>query len=254
MKMAQAGNRPDAIAATAKVRSASRRIARALGSPPSRLISSSGRPMKRILVVGATGRTGRHVVTEALRAGYELTVFVRDPGRLSVDAKSVVVRVGQLPNDRDALAAASQHQDAVICALGAGNSLRSSGLMAQAVPAIIDAMTIAGVQRLIFTSAYGVGPSRADIPLLPRLFADTLLHDLYADKEIADAAIRRSAVAWTIVYPTALTNGRRTGRWRAAEHLTLGLWPRISRADVAAFLVTQLEDAAYLRKGVIVTS
>jgi putative NADH-flavin reductase len=210
--------------------------------------------MKRVLVLGATGRTGRHLVNELLQAAHDVTVFVRDPSRLQVEPTRLTVRVGQLPDDRDALITSVRTQDAVISTLGAGNSLQSRGLMARGVPGVIEAMISAGLQRFIFTSAYGVGTSQADIPFLPRMFAATLLRDLYADKEIADAMIRRSPLAWTIVYPVALTNGPRTGHWRAAEHLPLRGWPRISRADVAAFLARQVEDPDYVRRGVVIAS
>src|SRR4029078_7505019 len=111
--------------------------------------------MTRVLILGATGRTGRHVVTEALRSGYELTVFVRDPSKLPIDRSRIRVQLGHLPDDVPALASALADHEAVISTLGAGNSRRSGGLMADGVPAIIRAMRTAGLQRLILMSAYG---------------------------------------------------------------------------------------------------
>jgi putative NADH-flavin reductase len=79
------------------------------------------------------------------------------------------------------------------------------------------------------------------------------LHDLYADKELGERTLRRSPLDWTLVYPTMLTSGPRTGRSRAGERLALRGLPRISRADVAAFLLAQLDDRTYVRKGVLLS-
>jgi putative NADH-flavin reductase len=145
----------------------------------------------------------------------------------------------------------------VISALGVGSSLKSGGLIARSVPAIVRAMQTAGVRRLIFTSAYGVGETYRDLPLVPRMAIRTLLKDLYADKQVGEDELRRlgSDIEWTLVYPVTLTNGPRTGHYRAGERLTLHGLPRISRADVADFILSQMDDdRSYLRKGVLVSS
>ena len=103
-------------------------------------------------------------------------------------------------------------------------------------------------------SAYGVGDTMRDVPTIPRLFMKTLLRDVYADKLVGDDLIRQSSLDWTLVHPTTLTNGPRTGTWKAGERLPLKGFPRISRADVAAFIVKQLGDQTNLKKSVLVTS
>jgi putative NADH-flavin reductase len=209
---------------------------------------------KKILVLGATGGTGRQVVSQARQQGHEVTVLVRDPKRLTSAPESLRVFVGSVTDDREALAAATRGQDAVISTLGVGNSLKSSGLIARSVPAIVQAMQSSGVQRLIFTSAYGVGATLADVPLLPRMLMRLLFRDLYADKAAGEAILRRSSLAWTLVYPVTLTNGPRLGRYRVGERLALRGFPRISRADVADFLLKQVEDNRYLRRGVLISN
>jgi putative NADH-flavin reductase len=85
----------------------------------------------------------------------------------------------------------------------------------------------------------------------------TLLKDLYADKQVGEDELRRlgSDIEWTLVYPVTLTNGPRTGHYRAGERLTLHGLPRISRADVADFILSQMDDdRSFLRKGVLVSS
>jgi putative NADH-flavin reductase len=209
---------------------------------------------KRVLVLGATGGTGRQVVSQALLQGHVVTVLVRNPERLSTPPERLQVLQGSVTDDGPALAAAVRAQDVVISTLGVGNSLRSSGLMTRSVPAIVRAMESQGVRRLIFTSAYGVGATRGDVPALPRLLMWLLFRDLYADKEAGEAALRRSKLEWTIVYPVTLTNGARTGHYRVGERLDLHGFPRVPRADVADFMLRQVHDRTYVGKGVLISS
>jgi len=207
----------------------------------------------KVLVLGATGGTGREVVAQALAAAHEATVLVRDPARLPpASANRVRVVTGSVTDNPNALAVAVRGQDAVISALGAGTSLKSRGLMTYSTPLVVQAMTDAGVKRLIVTSACGVGVTWRDVPFLPRIFMQLLLRDLYADKAASEEMLRRSTLDWTLVYPVALTNGPRTGRYQSGERLALTGFPKISRADVAEFLLTQLADPRFVTKGVLV--
>ena len=209
---------------------------------------------KKILVLGATGGTGRHVVSQALAKGHDVTVLVRDPNRLTTVSERLRVLTGSVPDNSGALAAATIGQDVVISTLGVGNSLKSSGLITRSTPAIVQAMQASGVRRVIFTSAYGVGATLSDVPLLPRMLMRLLFGDLYSDKAAGEDVLRRSGLDWTLVYPVTLTNGPRLGRYRVGERLALRGFPRMSRADVAEFLLEQAEDNTYLRKGVLISS
>lgn len=211
---------------------------------------------KRVLVLGATGGTGRHVVSQALEMGHEVTAFVRSPERLNMRSDGLRVVVGNVVEDPASLDAVVRNQDAVISALGVGNSLKANGLIARSMPTIVRAMRGEGIRRLIFTSAYGAGQTMRDVPLIPRILIRFLLNDLYTDKNLGEEELRRADddVDWTLVYPVTLTNGPRTARCRAGERLRLHGVPRISRADVAAFLLTQLDDDTYVRRGVLVSS
>lgn len=213
-------------------------------------------PSMRILVLGGTGGTGRHVVSQALEQGHEVTVFVRDAARLATTPERLRVIVGDVTSDSAALVQAVRDNDAVISTLGVGNALKANGLIARAIPTIIPAMLTAGVRRLVFTSAYGAGATIRDVPLIPRILIRSLLKDLYADKNVGEDELYRIAgdIDWTLVYPVTLTNGPRTGRYRVGERLSLRGLPRISRADVADFLLTQVSDRTYVNKGVLVSS
>lgn len=210
--------------------------------------------VRRILVLGATGGIGRQVVLQATAAGLEVTALVRGAEGLPETSRPIRVVTGDIRTDLPAVRKAYEGQDAVISALGVGKSFKPAGLMADACPRIVAAMQAAGVRRLVFTSAFGVGPTWPDLPLLPRFFAATLLRQIYADKAQGERAIVASGLDWTIVYAVGLTNGPRTGGVRVGEHLRLSGFPTISRADVAAVLLQQLDDSAFVRKGILVAS
>jgi putative NADH-flavin reductase len=208
----------------------------------------------KVLVLGATGGTGQEVASQALEKGHLVTAFVRDPSRLKFSADRLRVLTGTVTGDGAPLATAIRGQDVVISALGRGKSLKSEDLMAQSMPAIVRAMENEGVRRLIFTSAYGVGVTWRDVPPLGKIVIKVFLRNLYADKLVGEAELQRSVLDWTLVYPVQLTNGPRTGRYRFGERLELHGLPRVSRADVADFILTQVDDWTYVRKGVIVSN
>lgn len=206
---------------------------------------------RKVLLLGATGPTGREVVAQGLERGLELTALVRSPERLRITHERLRIVTGDVTAGPEALTAAMRGQDAVISALGAGKSFKSGGLIARSAPAIVHAMEGAGVRRLVFTSAYGVGVTWRDVPLVPRILMRLFLRDVYADKAAGEEVITGSDLEWTLVYPVTLTNGERTGRRQAGERLALRGLPTISRADLAEFLLSQLDDRAYVRKGVL---
>ena len=208
----------------------------------------------RVLVLGATGGTGRHVVMCAVAQGLKVSVLCRDPDRLAPPSAGLRIFTGDITTGAASLAAAMHGQDAVICALGAGTSFTSHALMARCMPRILAAMHDAGVRRLIVTSAFGVGATWTALPLLPRLFSRLLLRDIYADKAASEVVLRESTLDWTLVYPSALGNGPSRGPYRIGERLALRGFPTIPRADVAAFLVAQLDDRQFVRRGVMIST
>ena len=110
------------------------------------------------------------------------------------------------------------------------------------------------VRRLIVTSAFGVGVTHRDVPLIPRIFFRLKLQDLDRDKEAGEEQLRRSGLDWTLVHPTGLIDAPATGRFRAGERLRPRGFPTIPRADVAHFQVDQIDDPTYVRKGVLVSA
>jgi putative NADH-flavin reductase len=206
-----------------------------------------------ILVFGATGPTGHEVVMQALSRGHAVTAFVRNPQTLSISDERLRVVTGDTTRDEPKIAEAVRGQDAVVSALGRRSTFSSDHLIERSMRAIVPAMERAGVRRLILMSAFGVGESRRDAPLIPRIMYRVLLRDIFADKQAGEEHLRRSSLEWTIVYPVLLTDGPLTGSYRVGERLELHGLPKISRADVAHFILTEMENGAFVRKVAVVS-
>jgi putative NADH-flavin reductase len=206
------------------------------------------------VIFGATGRTGRHAVEMALGRGHDVTAFVRDAAKLPEGIGDIAVIEGDVTSSDSAVAEAVRGQEAVISALGRGQSFKSESLIEKAARVMVRAMEAEGVRRLIFTSAFGLGDTRNGIPLLSRMMRYMLLRDIYADKDAGEALIRHSSLDWTFVHPSGLTNGPVTGTYRAAPSLRLRGLATISRADVAHCLLDQVEDDSFVHKTVLISS
>ena len=205
----------------------------------------------RLLILGATGPTGRQLVDQALAAGHEVTAFTRSAERLTVKHPNLTVVIGDATESR-ALEGPMLGRDAVLSALGAGNSLRSE-IASRATAALIQAMRAQGLRRIISLSAFGVGETFEQASLVQRLAYRTLLRQIFADKAKADAMLRQSGLDWTLVYPTVLTNGVRTDSCRTGEKLAMSGMPKVSRADVAAFMLSQVSTDQWLRRTAVIS-
>lgn len=207
----------------------------------------------KLVVFGASGGTGQEIVKQALDQNHEVTAFVRDPKKLTIKHSKLRIVDGDVLQDQSAIASAVTGQDAIICALGVANSLKSAGLIAGGLAAIVPAAKRQEVRRLILISAFGVGDSSRNAPLVPRLMYRLLLGDIYRDKRAGEDMVKASDRDWTIIHPVMLTNGPKTGTYRSGERLELHGIPKIPRADVAHFALSQLADKTFLRKTVVIS-
>jgi putative NADH-flavin reductase len=202
----------------------------------------------KILIFGSTGGTGRELVTRALDAGHEVTAFARNPAKLDDIAQDNLHTVRGDVLDSAAVESAVRGHDAVLCAIGAGaarTTLREEGTRA-----IVQAMEKAGVRRLICQSSMGVGDSRANLGFLTKyVIVPVFLRHAFADHERQEAVVKESDLDWTLVRPPHLKDGPRTGSYRHGFSATdTTIEGKISRADVADFVLSQLTDDAYIRK------
>jgi putative NADH-flavin reductase len=199
----------------------------------------------RLTIFGASGKTGRHLIEQALEAGHTVTAVVRDPARLPVRHDRLEVVTADV-GDPAAIGPAVAVADAVISALGPRPPRNRSSIMSAATASILHAMRAAGTSRVVVVSAAPVASDDHGTTLPYRLLLAPLLRALlrgmYADMAVMEDTIKRSGTDWTILRPPWLSDGPRTGTWRQAKDSNLRGGSRISRADLADALLASLHD------------
>ena len=202
----------------------------------------------KLLIFGATGTIGRQLVEQALAQGHAVTAFVRDPARLALKHAKLKVVQGDVL-DYASVERAVSGQEAVLSALGTPaltkNTVRSEGTRN-----IIRAMEQAGVRRLICLSSIGIGDSRPMLPFHYKyILVPLLLRQGFAEHELEENWVKQSQTDWTIVRPGAFTDGDRSGTYRHSLTVTdKAIKAKISRADVADFMLKQLGERTYLHQ------
>lgn len=202
----------------------------------------------KVLVLGATGGTGRLIVHDALEQGHSVVALVRSKARAS-DLPGADIIEGDA-RDEGALLRALDGCDAVISSLGTGISpFNEVSLLTEATHALLRAMARSGVRRLVCISALGVADSRGHGGFVfDRLFQPLLLRYAYKDKGRQEAAIRASSLDWVIVRPGRLTYDPARGIVRAIVDVADVNGGKVARADVARFVVKQLTTDTWLKQ------
>jgi uncharacterized protein YbjT (DUF2867 family) len=200
-----------------------------------------------VLILGASGRTGRLVVEQALAAGYDVTALVRSPEKLTVGNSRLHVVAGQATNARD-VARAMVGADAVISVLGGGGSV-----IVDSTRAIIEAAHETRVKRVVVMSSFLVERDR--MGALSRMIAGLAGTSTIKDKKAGELLLRQSDLDWTIAYPGPLTDGPATGSVHVLpEGAKRRISERISRSDVAGWLVEAVASRETSRRSVGITA
>jgi len=242
-----------------------------------------------VLILGATGGTGRALIQQALARGHVVTAFARDPTKIQAAHKDLVVVKGDILNYQS-VEAAIKGQEAVLSALGIRVRVgfivvlavacqvfarfaapsgpwgwfvrvgvpvlailiagRKKTTLSEGTKNIVQAMEKLGVKRFICESSLGIGDSKGQLGFLYNFILIPLfLRNVFADKEMQEKIIKDSKLDWVIVRPARLTNGPRTAVYRCGFSVAdKSIRGRISRADVADFMLAQLTENAYLGK------
>lgn len=194
----------------------------------------------KILIFGATGNVGKEVVKQALNQGHNVTAFVRKPENLSIgNIKNLKLFKGDVSVYND-VKKAMQNQDVVLCSIGDGKIgiIRNIG-----TKNIVEAMKHSNVKRLICQTTLGMGNSYGNLNFIwKHIMFGFLLKKVFQDHKLQEQHILNSNLDYTIVRPSALTDGGLTNKFkrgfdRNQKKLTL----KISKADVAHFMLEQLE-------------
>jgi putative NADH-flavin reductase len=207
----------------------------------------------KVLIVGATGGTGRQIVSQAIERGHSVTAFVRAPDPLRMFGDRIVVMQGNLLN-RSELQRVLEGHDAVLSSFGprVPVSKEDATLLQRFGVALTGAMLQTGIRRVVVESTAFLFKDSIVPPthLIGRLFFPGIVRDAREMENV----FQKSGLDWTIVRPPRLTDKPRTGRYRVLE----GHLPRfgftISRADVADFMVKAGENGALIRKVVGVSN
>ena len=198
-----------------------------------------------LVVLGAAGRIGRLVVEQALAAGHPVTALVRSPEKLTLRHPKLRVVVGDT-TDSTALSRALAGAEAVISTLGSRRSV-----IVDSSRALVTAAREAGVNRVLILSSWLV--QRDHLPALTRVLTSVAMGSVITDKVAGEQLIRNSDLDWTIVYPGVLTDGPAVGSVVLPDGATRGSSERISRADVAAWVVLAATEHLYSGQSVGIT-
>jgi len=204
----------------------------------------------KLALFGATGSTGQYIIEEALKQGYALSVYTRDAKKLAAFAGKVEIVVGDL-QDRDAIAKCVQGADAVISALGP-NSFKVQGdrPIMHGLSNIMTAMRRLGVRRLLQVSTASYRDPKDGFALSSRagaLFFKVVVRKAYDDIKATGELIANSDLDWTIVRIPFLKDGPALGEVAVGWYGRTKLGSKLSRGNLARFLVGQVADKRFVR-------
>jgi uncharacterized protein YbjT (DUF2867 family) len=207
----------------------------------------------KILVLGATGGTGRSVVAQALARGHDVAALVRSPDKAS-GLKGAKLIVGDA-RDETVLRQALKGRNAVVSALGTPASpIREVTFLSTATRVLVDAMKAEHVSRLVCITGLGAGDSVGHGGFLfDNVIFPLLLRKVYADKNRQEAIVRDSGLDWTLVRPAVLNDKPGRGAIRALTDLSGFHGGAIAREDVARFVLEQLGTDTWLRRSPLIT-
>ena len=207
----------------------------------------------KILVLGATGATGRLIVSNAIAEGHDVVALVRSKAKAGNLAGAELVEGDA--RDAAALTSAIAGCDAVVSSLGTAMSpFREVTLLSTATRALVNVMAKQNIHRLICITGLGAGDSRGHGGFFfDRLFLPLMLRKVYEDKDRQEDVIRASKLDWTIVRPTVLNDKPARGGVKALTDLSGIHGGTIARADVADFVVEQLTADTWLHKSPLIS-
>jgi len=205
----------------------------------------------KLVVFGATGKTGQEIVKQSLAQGYEVTAFVRDPSKMALEHDDLKIMTGDI-FEFTAVTQAIQGQDAVICSLGT-SELGKTTVRSEGTANITKAMKENHVNRLVVVSAMGVAESWSTLSIVNKLFFATLLRSSRQDHEEQEVVVKESDLDWTIIRPSGLTDTPQTESYAIGENI-IGKTSKIARADVAHAIIKEIHDNTFVHRAVTITN
>lgn len=205
-----------------------------------------------ILIIGAARGVGRSLAERALAHGHQITGLVQNPLCAGLSRRNLRLIGGTIISPA-AVAEALKGQDAVCITIGIRPTRAPVNVFSRGTEVVLAAMRHAGVRRLVCVTGIGAGDSRGHGGgVFDRIVQPLLLNSIYADKDRQEALVRASDVKWTLVRPGFLTNRPGTGRYRVTADLTGVMARKISRADVASYLLSEMTTSMDAGRTVLV--
>jgi putative NADH-flavin reductase len=207
----------------------------------------------KLLVIGASHGIGKCLTEQALANGHQVTAFARNPASLAPYHNNLTTFVGDI-SDADAVVRAMKGHDAVCVSIGIAPTLKPVTVFSQGTTNVIHAMQKHSVKTIVGVTGIGAGDSKNKGGFLyDRIFNPLLLKTIYEDKDRQEEIIRQSGLEWMIVRPGFLTNGPQTGSYRILTDLNNVKVGKISRADVAHFILKELAEKKYFGQSPLLT-
>jgi putative NADH-flavin reductase len=207
----------------------------------------------KILVIGGTRGIGKALVQCGLDDNHQVTILARDPEKIDTGSGGPAVLAGDIL-DVDSLRAAVTGQDAVCSCIGVGITFKPVSVFSRGAANIVEVLGESGHIPYVTVTGVGAGETKGHGGFLyDSIFKPLFLKTIYEDKDREEDIIRESALRWLIVRPAGLTNGERTGNYRVVNQLDGVVAKRISRNDVADFILKQLENPTEFRKTPLLT-
>ncbi len=204
----------------------------------------------KIVIFGASGRTGSLLVKQALKEGHQVTAYVRSYQSIKIEDKNLKIVVGTLTETlklKDALAGA----EACLSTLGGNSLTKRSTELVLGIDNIVRVMEQEVVPKFIYLSSFGAGDSKKFMPAIMRFFiVDLMLRVPLADHNLNEERIMSSKLQWTLVRPGGLTDAQPTGKIRYGTDAFQKAKTSISRSDVASFMIKMLDNSTYNKKAV----
>jgi putative NADH-flavin reductase len=202
----------------------------------------------RIAIIGASRGIGAELLKAAIAAGHEITALVRDPATLNISPPRLKVIKGDIL-DPSSVATAIAGQEAICICIGIPPTRKPVDVFSRGTQNILDAIGKESNPKLILVTGIGAGESKGHGGFFyDRILNPLLLATNYADKNRAESIVKASNIDWLIVRPGFLTNDPCTGKYRVIDNLSGVTAGKISRADVADFILKQLASPTHFGK------
>jgi len=202
----------------------------------------------KIVIFGASGSVGGFLVQEALKRGHEAVAVTRHRSRLPIQHPRLTVAEAWL-DEMPSLERVLEGADAAIVSLG-------DAVVVEGTDAIVNTMRQSGVTRIEVLTGFGTSPeSRRRLNPVMRsavLGVRLLTHGSFAAKEEQDKIVRASGLDYTIVQPPTLTYGPATDSYRHGEYAGKNIFGDITRADLATFMLDNLDESRYVNESTYV--